>query len=281
MADLDEIIAHLDGLLGSPGFPDYGPNGLQVPGRPEVRRVVTGVSAGAELFERAIAAGADLVLVHHGLFWDRQPLALDRPAARRLRMLLDADVSLAAYHLPLDAHPTIGNNALLAQALGAQRLDGGGEAVGDVGPRDGDRSHGSSPAIGDGFALHAGRPIGVVARFPGPDGIGPGELVARARDTAGGREPLAFLDGPERVRTIGIVSGGGSPYLDEAIALGLDAFLTGEPVERVMLRAREAGIHYIAAGHYATETNGVRRLGELLAERFGVEHGFVDVPNPI
>jgi dinuclear metal center YbgI/SA1388 family protein len=226
---------------------------LQVPGPERVQTVVTGVSASAELFERAAAEQADLVLVHHGLFWTGAPLALTPSAKRRLQLLFEHDMALAAYHLPLDGHPEVGNNALLAAGLGCV-------------------SH-------EPFALHKGMPIGVSGRFEG-DGITAGELVARTRVLTG-REPLAFLDGPARVRTIGIVSGGGADYLGDAVAAGHDAFLTGEPAERVMTHAREEGIHFIAAGHYATETFGVRRLGELLAERFGVVQHFVHVPNPI
>jgi dinuclear metal center YbgI/SA1388 family protein len=249
MAALDEIIAFLDDLLDPGAFSDYGPNGLQVPGSEAVATVVTGVSAGTRLFERAAAANADLVLVHHGLFWSGPPRSLDRAAKRRLQVLFDHDMSLAAYHLPLDAHPAHGNNALLAGALGCERW---------------------TP-----FAT-----IGVVGHLPG-EGITPDELIERTRRATGGRDPIAFTAGPGRVRSIGIVSGGGSPYLTDAIDAGLDAFLTGEPVERVMNEADDAGIHYLAAGHYATETHGVRRLGALLAERFGIEHVWIDVQNPI
>lgn len=250
---LDNILAHLDELLSPASFQDYGPNGLQVPGPQEVRTLVTGVSASAELFERAAGLGADLVIVHHGLFWKGAPLALSASAKRRLQLLFDHDIGLAAYHLPLDGHPDVGNNALLAAALGCE-------------------SH-------EPFALHRGTAIGVAGRFAG-DGMPVGELVERVGRVTG-REPLAFLSGPQRVRCIGIVSGAGSGYLGDAVAAGHDAFLTGEPAERVMTHAREEAIHFIAAGHYATETLGVRRLGELLAERFAIRHEFVEVPNPI
>ena len=250
---LANLLGYLDELLTPAAFSDYGPNGLQVPGRDEVETVVTGVSASTELFRRAAEHGAGLVIVHHGIFWNGAPVALSRPAKTRLQVLFDHDMSLAAYHLPLDGHPEVGNNALIAARLGC-----------------------SSP---EPFAPHKGQTIGIAARFAG-DGIAPQELVSRAHALTG-REPLAFLAGPERVRTIGIVSGGGSPYLHDAIEAGLDAFLTGEPVERVMHQAQEARIHYVAAGHYATETFGVRRLGELLAERFALRHVFVDIPNPI
>lgn len=253
MTSLHTLIEHLDGLLDPASYEDYGPNGLQVPGRAEVQTVVTGVSANAELFERAREAGADLVLVHHGLFWSGPPRPLDRAAKRRLQILFDADMSLAAYHLPLDGHIEHGNNALLAAAIGCESWEP--------------------------FGRHRGTAIGVAGTLPG-EGISPDELVARVH-RATDRPPLAFTDGPSVVRTVGIVSGAGADHLEDAIAAGLDAFITGEPIERAMSRAREAGVHFLGAGHYATETFGVRRLGELLASRFGVGHQFVDIPNPV
>ena len=253
MAKLSDIIADLDRLLDPDDFADYGPNGLQVPGSEEVTAIVTGVSAQAELFDAAIVHGAQLVVVHHGLLWDAAPRRISRTLAGRLRLLLANDIGLAAYHLPLDAHPEIGNNALIADGLGcAQR---------------------------EPFGRHGGRTIGVAGRFAS-DGVTIAELLERVRALTS-REPLVFDAGPQRVTSIGIVSGGASDSLAEAIESGLDAFLTGEPTERVMAEAREGGIHFIAAGHYATETFGVRRLGELIAERFAVQHTFVDLPNPI
>ena len=248
VAELQGLIGYLDELLKPQEFEDYGPNGLQVPGSDAVEVVVTGVSAGAELFERAAAEGANLVLVHHGLFWQGPPKPLDRPARRRLQLLFDADMSLAAYHLPLDGHPEHGNNALLAAGIGARV----------TGP------------FADG--------VGVQARWD--EGLEPAELVRRVAAVTG-REPLAILGGRDPVASIAIVSGGGQGHLTDAIAEGHDAFLTGEASERNFNEAREAGVHFIAAGHYATETLGVRRLGDLLAERFGVRHVFIDVPNPI
>lgn len=250
---LANLLGYLDDLLTPAVFSDFGPNGLQVPGSDRVETVVTGVSAGVELFRQAAQFGADLVIVHHGIFWSGAPLALTPAAKTRLQLLFEHDIALAAYHLPLDAHPEVGNNALLAAALGCG-------------------SH-------EPFALHKGVPIGVAGRFAG-DGIAADELVSRTREVTG-REPLAFLCGPRRIRTIGIVSGAGAGYLGDAVEAGHDAFLTGEPSERVMNQASEERIHFVAAGHYATETLGVRRLGDLLAERFGVRHLFVDVPNPI
>jgi dinuclear metal center YbgI/SA1388 family protein len=251
MAACRDVIGYLDSILDPAAYDDYGPNGLQVPGRDEIESVATGVSANAELFARAREEGVDLVLVHHGLFWAGPPRPLDKASKRRLQMLFDADLALAAYHLPLDGHLEVGNNALLAKAIGAT----------DLAP----------------FGAHHGATIGVRATL---DPIRPAELVERVA-AATEREPLAFTDGPDPVRSVGIVSGAGADYLDEAIAAGLDALVTGEPAERSMSRAREAGIHFLAAGHYATETFGVRALGERLAERFGLRHVFIDVPNPI
>ena len=253
MAARDEIIAFCDELLDAGSFEDYGPNGLQVPGAPEVTKLATGVSAHRELLERAVASGAQLVIAHHGLFWRSLPLALSPQMAARLRVALGADLSVAAYHLPLDAHAEIGNNALICAGLGF-----------DPSPEP--------------FGAAAGRMIGVVGRDGG--GVEAAELRARVAELTG-REPLVFDAGPNRVRSIGIVSGAGSSSIHEAVALGLDAFLTGEPSEHAMADAGEGGLHYFAAGHWATETFGVRRLGELIADRFGLEHEFIAVPNPV
>jgi dinuclear metal center YbgI/SA1388 family protein len=250
---LPEITAYLDALLEPARFRDYCPNGLQVPGAERVTTVATGVSANLELFERARDEGADLIVAHHGLFWGSGPGPIDVALARRLRILFAAEISLAAYHLPLDAHPEVGNNALLAEALGARR---------------------AAP-----FAEHGGEPIGCLADLPG-EGVPVGELVARIGAVTA-REPLVFESGPPMVRRLGIVTGAGANYLPEAVEGGADAFITGEPAERVMAQAAEAGVHFVAAGHYATETFGVRHLGELLAERFGLRHVFLDVPNPV
>jgi dinuclear metal center YbgI/SA1388 family protein len=247
VADAGELIRALDELLAPGEFDDICPNGLQVPGRGEIGRVVTGVTAQRALIDRAVEERAQLVLVHHGLFWSFAPLGLTPRLAERLRPLFRNDIALAAYHLPLDAHPEVGNNALLAEARGA----GGHVAFADVGRG---------------------------ATFAEP--LPAAELFARVA-AATGRDPLVFEAGPPTVSRIAIVSGGAASRLDQAIAEGYDAFLTGEPKENVMADAREAGIHFIAAGHYATETFGVRRLGDLLAERFGIEHVWVDLPNPV
>lgn len=253
MASRDELVEFCDELLEVGSFDDYGPNGLQVPGGSEVDRVATAVSAHLESIEAAIAAGADLLIAHHGLFWDFHPRALTGAMADRLRAALDAGLSIAGYHLPLDAHPDFGNNALLCRALGF--VPGPGEI---------------------GFAK--GRFIGVAGTRPEP--IPSAELFVLVEDELG-QVPLVLPHGPETIGSIGVVTGAGAGEIHTAIGLGLDAFLTGEPAEHVMADAREGGIHFLAGGHYATEKAGVMRLGELLAERFGVEHEFIDVPNPI
>jgi dinuclear metal center YbgI/SA1388 family protein len=250
---LREILEEIDRVLGPARFQDYCLNGLQVPGPTEVATVASGVSAHAELFELAAAERAELLIVHHGLFWGAGITAIDAPLWRRLQILFEADIALAAYHLPLDAHPELGNNALLARALGADELEP--------------------------FALHQGEPIGFLASLPG-DGLPAGELFARVKD-ATSREPLVFDCGPDRIRRLAIVTGAGADFLPDAVLAGADAFLTGEPAERSMAQARESRLHFIAAGHHATETMGIKRLGEHLAARFPVRHVFLDVPNPV
>lgn len=253
MVPLATIIDFLDAELEIDGFEDHCPNGLQVPSHRPVSTVATGVSASLELIDRARDAGAELVLAHHGLFWDFHSRALTPGLARRLSVLLGEGIALAGYHLPLDAHPRLGNNALLADGLGLRER---------------------RP-----FGVHRGRALGVVGRLPDA-GLNARGLVAQIEDLTG-REALWLDCGPDTVETLGIVSGAAASDFRAAIAAGLDAFLTGEPAEHVTAEAREAGVHFIAAGHHATETFGVRALGDLLAQRFDVGHVHIDVPNPI
>jgi dinuclear metal center YbgI/SA1388 family protein len=249
---LADLASYLDELLDARSGRDYGPNGLQVEGRSEVRKVVTGVSACRELFVRAREAGADAVLVHHGLFWDWMPRQLTGYQFERVAELIRSGMSLLGYHLPLDRHAGLGNNAVAARRFGLVDLEP--------------------------FALHEGLPVGFKGRFPRP--VSPAGLVDLCREVYG-QEPLAFLSGPAAVSSLGIVSGGAQKELYDAIAERLDAYLTGEVSEWVMNVAREAGIHYLAAGHYATERLGVQVLGDHLRERFGLEVEFIDVPNPV
>jgi dinuclear metal center YbgI/SA1388 family protein len=212
-----------------------------------VSKLACGVSSSRELFERAGAAGAQLVLVHHGLFWRNEPLLVDRRLKGRLEALFAANLSLAAYHLALDAHPELGNNTLLAELLGAQREGGFAE-------------------------------IGADARLAEPVPID--ELTARL-ERATGRPPLVFAEGPERIERIAVITGGGGTRLIEAAHLGYDAMVTGEPEEPALQTARELGIHFLAGGHYATETFGVKALAARLADEFSLAWEFLDVTNPV
>ncbi len=252
VASRDEIVAFLDDHLDAEGYPDALPIGLQVVGAPEVRRVATGVSASLELFERAADDGAQMLIVHHGLFWSSEPRRIGERERARLRCLFDHDLSLVAYHLALDAHPEVGNNALICRALGL-----------------------ADPV---GFGVHGDRTIGFLATADPPLPLA--DLLDRVRAEIN-PEPLVFDAGPAAIRRVAVISGAAAQDVLPAADAGADCFLTGEPREPVMAQAREAGIHFVAAGHYATEVFGVRALGELLAQRFGVEHSFIDIPNPI
>jgi dinuclear metal center YbgI/SA1388 family protein len=247
LADRDEILAFSSELLELDAYPDYGPMGLQVAGAREVDRLACGVSASLELFERAAAAGAQMLLVHHGLLWDRDPRVIDDAARRRLQVLFGAEITLAAYHLALDAHPEVGNNALLSRELGIEPAERFAE-IGFGGPL-------AEPATIEEFA-------------------------ARVREALGS-EPLVFAHGPQRVERAAVVTGGAGRYLADAARDGYDLFLTGEPQEPSLHTARELGIHFVAAGHYATERIGIQALSERLAEQFDLEWEFIDLPNPV
>jgi dinuclear metal center YbgI/SA1388 family protein len=248
VAPRDEIIGYANELLETHRFPEYGPPGLQVVGADEVTKIACGVSSSKELFERAAAAGAQLVIVHHGIFWRNEPVWIDRRQRGRLQALFAADLSLAAYHLALDAHAEIGNNALLADALGVTD----------------DRC--AFAEVGVGGCLH--EPWAVDA------------LVGRLRDVVG-RDPLVVAHGPEQVQRVAICSGGAGGELIRAAHEGYDALLTGEPEEPSLQTARELGIHLVAAGHEATERLGVQALSQRLADRFGLDWEFIPVDNPV
>ncbi len=221
--------------------------GLQVVGASEVRKIACAVSSSRELFERAAELGAQLVLVHHGLFWDRDSRVIGPELKGRLRTLFDADLTLAAYHLALDAHPELGNNVLLAQELGVDPVERLAE-------------------IGFGGPLDRPQPMD--------------EFATRVRQRLD-RPPLVFSYGPETIERVAICSGGAARLLTDAVAAGYDCFVTGEAAEPTKHAAKEAGIHFIAAGHYATETLGVRALAERIAQEFSLEWEFIDLPNPV
>jgi dinuclear metal center YbgI/SA1388 family protein len=252
MITLKELVDYTDILLSVEKFDDYCPNGLQVEGRAEAGLLVTGVTASMDLIEAAIGAGADALLVHHGYFWKGEDARITGMKRARLHRLLATDTSLLAYHLPLDAHPELGNNAQLARVLGI-------EAAGTFGDDGGMQlaQHGVLPAPLDGAAL--------------------ADLIHQRL----GREPLHIPGSQGMIRRLGWCTGAAQTYIDAAVDLGLDAFISGEISEQTVHVARECGLHYFAAGHHATERYGVRALGEHLADRFGIRQQFIDIDNPV
>ena len=239
----------MDELLESSRFDDYCPNGLQVEGRRRIRRIVSGVTASLALLRAAVKARADAVLVHHGYFWRGDDPRIVGVRRERVALLLEHDINLFAYHLPLDAHPELGNNAQLARVLG-WRVDGkfGHQGLGCWCDLD-------EPASPRGLAARVGRRLGA--------------------------RPLALGEPRRRIARIGWCTGAAQDMLEDAIAAGCDAFVSGEVSERTTHLAREAGVLYLAAGHHATERYGAQALGERVAAEFGVEHRFIDDPNPV
>ncbi len=248
---LNTLVEEADRYLGSTKIQDYCPNGLQVEGRPQVMRIVSGVTASQALLDAAVDARADLVLVHHGYFWKGENPCVVGMKQRRLKTLLKHDISLLAYHLPLDLHVEVGNNVQLARQL----------EITVEGPLD--------PADS--------RVVGLIGSLPEP--MHPRDFARRVQEVLG-REPL-LIEGSEKIRRVGWCTGGGQGYIDRAIAAGVDLFISGEASEQTVHSARENDISFIAAGHHATERYGVQALGEYLARRFALEHVFIDCPNPV
>ncbi len=250
---LKEVMARLDAWLTPQLFRDYCPNGLQVEGRERVRRVMTAVTASRRAIEAAVAVGADLLLVHHGLFWKGEDPCLVGWKRQRLALLLRHEVSLVAYHLPLDAHPELGNNAVWAAAMGWQLFE-----------RFGEQNLGCL-----GSCLEAGGQVPSVATIAE-------QLAERL-----GHRPLVIGAGDQPVHRLAWCSGAAASYFHEAVAKGVDLFITGEISEPYVHLARETGVALIAAGHHATERFGVQELGERLAETCGLEVTFFDDPVPV
>ncbi|MBI43244.1 Nif3-like dinuclear metal center hexameric protein [Marinobacter lutaoensis] len=242
-----ELLARLDDWLQPRNFQDYCPNGLQVEGRETVGTLVTGVTASLALIEAAIAANADMILVHHGYFWKGEDPCVRGMKKARLKRLLEHDLNLVAYHLPLDDHPDYGNNRQLAEVLG----------------------------------LRNARPLdGLVWQGELPEPMTPGALADHLASRLH-RQPLHVGEGPAEIRHVGWCTGAAQGFIDRALAAGLDAYISGEISEPTTHTAREAGIHYYAAGHHATERYGVQALGEALAREFGLTHLFIDCDNPV
>nr|WP_143890191.1 Nif3-like dinuclear metal center hexameric protein [Tepidimonas alkaliphilus] len=248
---LAELVQAADDLLEPARFHDYGPNGLQVEGRARVRRVVSGVTASLALIEAAAAAGADAIVVHHGLFWRGQRGTVTGWMKARLQRLLAHDISLLAYHLPLDAHPQVGNNAQLAQLLGFVP-----EA--------------------ETWARFGEQQLGFLGRSP----LSEAAALAAHLGVKLGRAPIWVPGDGRPIRRVAWCSGGAQGYFEAAVAAGADAFITGEISEPQAHLARETGVAFYACGHHATERYGAPALGAWLAERLGLEHQFIEVDNP-
>lgn len=244
-----ELAAYCDVILNAASFSDYCPNGLQVEGTRNIRRLAAGVTASLAMIEAAADWGADAILVHHGWFWKGEPAPLTGMKGKRIRALYSRGMSLLAYHLPLDAHPEIGNNAMLGSRLGFR----------DPAP---------TPAA-DGLLWQA--------ELDAPET--PGDLSRRI-EAALGRTPLHVAGGPARILRVGWCSGAAQEFIAEAADLDLDAYISGEISEPTTHIARERGIHYFAAGHHATERYGVRALAEKLAERFELDAEYLEIGNP-
>lgn len=236
-------------LLDTARFHDYSPNGLQIAGRDQVHKIVTGVSANLALLEHAIQRGADAILVHHGYFWKNEDARIVGVKHARIKTLLAHDISLFGFHLPLDAHPTLGNNAQLGQRLGFQLEGWTGEQ-------------------------------NLIAYGSVPEALTLEALSARIGERLQ-RHPLVIGRSDALIRRIAWCSGGAQGFFESAAALGVDAYLTGEASEQNAHFARESGIAFIAAGHHATERYGIQALGEHLAAHFGLQHEFIEIPNPI
>jgi dinuclear metal center YbgI/SA1388 family protein len=241
--------AYLAEYLRVQDFRDYCPNGLQVEGRAQVTRIVTGVTASAELLEAAIAERADALIVHHGYFWRGEDGRITGMRRRRLGLLIENDINLFAYHLPLDVHPEVGNNAMLARQLGL--------------------------AVETRFGEQDIAVLGTIAA-----GTTAGSFAHTITEKLG-RAPLLIGDAARPLRRIAWCTGGAQGLFEQAIALGVDAYVSGEISEQTVHLARESGVAYIAAGHHATERYGVQALGTHLAQRFGLEHRFIEIDNPV
>jgi len=243
---LDELCLFCNDFLAIDDFDDYCPNGLQVEGSPQLQRLVSGVTASLDLIEAAIQQNADAILVHHGYFWKGESLVLCGYKGRRIKRLMQQDISLLAYHLPLDFHPEVGNNAQLARRMGWLVT-----------------------------AQHGGIWQGETTQSMSVD-----ELLDQLGETID-CNPLLIRGGNHAVHRIAWCTGAAQSYIEKAAALGVDVFISGEISEQTVHVARELGIHYIAAGHHATERYGVQALGQLLARRFDIEHEYIEIDNPV
>ncbi|MGI9251459.1 MAG: Nif3-like dinuclear metal center hexameric protein [Pseudohongiellaceae bacterium] len=249
---LQELEQTLNDLLHPEQFTDYCPNGLQVQGRPEINKLVSGVTASQALIEAASTAGADAILVHHGYFWRGEDQTITGMKRQRIATLLNADISLFAYHLPLDAHAELGNNAQLGELLQLQ-VDG------ELGQQN-------------------NHPLGLTGTLGSPLSI---QDFAALLNNKLERQPLAVSGGEHDIKRVAWCTGAAQNFIGQAVAAGVDAYVTGEASEQTVHIARESGIHFFAAGHHATERYGVQAVADYLVKRFAIEHTFIDIDNPV
>ena len=251
-ATLQSLQQLLDTILSPDKFEDYCPNGLQVEGAANVAKLVTGVTASQALLDAAVEVNADAVLVHHGYFWRGENAEIVGIKKKRIATLIENNISLLAYHLPLDAHPIYGNNARLAELLGIETLSG---------------------LFGDNESS-----VGNIGQLPAPRLVA--DFVAVISSTLG-RQVQHIAGGPEVIQSVAWCSGAAQGYLDQAADAGVDMYISGEISEPTVHIARERGIHYIAAGHHATERYGVQAVGAHVADQLGIEHCFIDIDCPV
>ena len=249
MVKMSELTHYTQQLLQVERFKDYCPNGLQVEGKAEVRKIISGVTASMALLEAAHQAHADLVLVHHGYFWRGEDARVVGIKRKRLAFLLQHDINLLTYHLPLDAHPELGNNVQLGRVLGFPLTGFAGETN---------------------MIAHATLTHTTTLRA----------LSAHIKSTLQ-RAPLVIGDPEKLVQKVAWCTGAAQGYIEDAIALGVDAFISGEISEQTTHQALESGVSYISAGHHVTERYGVQALGQHLADKFGITHEFIDIGNPV
>lgn len=247
--NINDLNNYLNVLLQPERFSDYCPNGLQVEGKQEINSIVTGVTASMALLEAALQANADAVLVHHGYFWRGEALPITGIKKRRIQFLLQHDINLFAYHLPLDAHAELGNNVMLAKQLGLNITGKTGE-----------------------------KEMLLLAELTTPQSL---QAFVKSIETKLDRKPQVIGDLAKLVKTVALCTGAAQGYIEQAVATSVDVYLSGEISEQTVHVARESGMSYISAGHHATERYGIQALGEHLAQKFGLQHTFLDCDNPV
>lgn len=252
MAKLSDIIQWCNQTLKAAEFKDYAPNGLQIEGKAEVRKIVCAVTASQDAIDAAITQGADMLLVHHGYFWKGEPYPITGMRGKRIKSLIQHDISLVGYHLPLDSHPTLGNNAALAEILGLHNIE----------PLDATERY----------------PIGNIAYLTKP--MSPEAFKQHCTERLG-FNTLHLPAAKTQIQKVAYCTGGAQDFIDKAAAQNCDAYISGEVSERTFYEAKELNVHYYACGHHATERYGVQRLAKAISEQFNIEYSYFELNNPI